>query len=265
MLNWEKLSGQLGYGRPGPTSAATCGGPGPIKPPSTSQCPTAPKQAAVTVVARAGRRRSIRRCFRRESRTAATAAWATRAWTAAGSIEPDQPVAPARRIQLGPGLPDGGRHSGIGLSGRSQRRAGRTRTGASCCERIHSLEPPSDWLLDLRGKKAFVTGIANNRSIAWALCPGSWPAPRVCELRLTYTARHEKAVSRPRCASSTAPLEPSLVPLNARTLEQNSSGVQRNRAAVGQLRRADSLPAFAGKRSWAATTARITLRASARA
>jgi hypothetical protein len=31
------------------------------------------------------------------------------------------------------------------------------------------LSPPISMLLDLRGKKALVTGIANNRSIAWGI------------------------------------------------------------------------------------------------
>ena len=73
-------------------------------------------------------------------------------------------------------------------------------------------------LLDLRGKKALVTGIANNRSIAWGIAQQL--AAAGCELAVTYLP-DEKGRFEAKVRELTAPLEPSLVlPLNVQNPEQ---------------------------------------------
>ena len=67
-------------------------------------------------------------------------------------------------------------------------------------------------LLDLRGKKALVTGIANNKSIAWGIAQQLHAAG--CELGVTYLP-DEKGRFEGKVRDLTAPLAPSLFePLN---------------------------------------------------
>lgn len=61
-------------------------------------------------------------------------------------------------------------------------------------------------LIDLRGKKALVTGIANNRSIAWGIAQQLSAAG--AEIGIAYLPINERAEERVR--SLTEPLEPSL-------------------------------------------------------
>ncbi|MCP4973747.1 MAG: SDR family oxidoreductase, partial [Prochlorococcus sp.] len=67
-------------------------------------------------------------------------------------------------------------------------------------------------LLDLSGKKILVTGIANNRSIAWGIAQQLKAAG--AELGITYLP-DEKGRFESKVRELTAPLEPSLfLPLN---------------------------------------------------
>ena len=67
-------------------------------------------------------------------------------------------------------------------------------------------------LLDLTGKKILVTGIANNRSIAWGIAQQLRAAG--AELGITYLP-DEKGRFETKVRELTAPLEPSLfLPLN---------------------------------------------------
>ncbi len=60
-------------------------------------------------------------------------------------------------------------------------------------------------LLDLTGKKILVTGIANNRSIAWGIAQQLKAAG--AELGITYCLTTRDAL-RPRCANSPLPWSP---------------------------------------------------------
>jgi len=67
-------------------------------------------------------------------------------------------------------------------------------------------------LLDLRGKKALVTGIANNKSIAWGIAQQLHAAG--AELGVTYLP-DEKGRFEGKVRDLTAPLAPNLFePLN---------------------------------------------------
>ena len=67
-------------------------------------------------------------------------------------------------------------------------------------------------LLDLRGKKALVTGIANNKSIAWGIAQQLHAAG--AELGVTYLP-DEKGRFEGKVRDLTAPLAPTLFePLN---------------------------------------------------
>ena len=73
-------------------------------------------------------------------------------------------------------------------------------------------------LLDLSGKKILVTGIANNRSIAWGIAQQLKAAG--AELGITYLA-DERGRSEGKVRDLTAPLEPSLfLPLNVQDSNQ---------------------------------------------
>ena len=78
--------------------------------------------------------------------------------------------------------------------------------------RIASHRLPPVTLLDLRGKKALVTGIANNGSIAWG--NANQLAAAGCELGLTYLP-YEKDRFEAKVGKLTAPLNSTLFePLN---------------------------------------------------
>ena len=75
-------------------------------------------------------------------------------------------------------------------------------------------------LLDLSGKKILVTGIANNRSIAWGIAQQLKAAG--AELGITYLP-DEKGRFEAKVKELTSPLNPSLfLPLNV----QNSSQIE---------------------------------------
>ena len=73
-------------------------------------------------------------------------------------------------------------------------------------------------LLDLTGKKILVTGIANNRSIAWGIAKQLKAAG--ADLGITYLP-DEKGRFEAKVRDLTAPLDPSLfLPLNVQDLDQ---------------------------------------------
>ena len=73
-------------------------------------------------------------------------------------------------------------------------------------------------LLDLTGKKILVTGIANNRSIAWGIAQQLKAAG--AELGITYLP-DDKGRFEAKVRELTAPLEPSLfLPLNVQDADQ---------------------------------------------
>ena len=76
-------------------------------------------------------------------------------------------------------------------------------------------------LLDLTGKKILVTGIANNRSIAWGIAQQLRAAG--AELGITYLP-DDKGRFEAKVRELTAPLEPSLfLPLNVQDAAQMES------------------------------------------
>ena len=76
-------------------------------------------------------------------------------------------------------------------------------------------------LLDLTGKKILVTGIANNRSIAWGIAQQLKAAG--AELGITYLP-DEKGRFEAKVRELTEPLEPSLfLPLNVQDPAQTVS------------------------------------------
>ena len=100
-------------------------------------------------------------------------------------------------------------------------------------------------LLDLSGKKVLVTGIANNRSIAWGIAQQLKAAG--AELGITYLP-DEKGRFEAKVKELTSPLNPSLfLPLNV----QNSSQIEEVFEAIknqwGQLDGLVHCLAFAGK------------------
>jgi enoyl-[acyl-carrier protein] reductase I len=100
-------------------------------------------------------------------------------------------------------------------------------------------------LLDLRGKKALVTGIANNRSIAWGIAQQL--AAAGCELGVTYLP-DEKGRFETKVRELTAPLAPTLFePLNVQEPEQIEAVFRRIADQWGRLDVLVHCLAFAGK------------------
>ena len=80
-------------------------------------------------------------------------------------------------------------------------------------------------LLDLRGKKALVTGIANNRSIAWGIAQQL--AAAGCELGITYLP-DDRGRFEGKVRELTAPLNPTLFePLDVQNPAQIEALLQR--------------------------------------
>ena len=100
-------------------------------------------------------------------------------------------------------------------------------------------------LLDLRGKKALVTGIANNRSIAWGIAQQL--AAAGCELGVTYLP-DEKGRFEAKVRDLTASLNPTLFqPLNVQDAAQIEAVFQTIRQSWGNLDVLIHCLAFAGK------------------
>ncbi|MEB3242039.1 MAG: SDR family oxidoreductase, partial [Cyanobacteriota bacterium] len=88
-------------------------------------------------------------------------------------------------------------------------------------------------LLDLRGKKALVTGIANNRSIAWGIARQLTAAG--AELGVTYLP-DEKGKFEAKVRELTAPLNPTLFePLNVQDPAQIEAVFQRVQEQWGSI------------------------------
>ncbi len=112
-------------------------------------------------------------------------------------------------------------------------------------------------LLDLSGKKILVTGIANNRSIAWGIAQQLSAAG--AELGITYLP-DEKGRFESKVRDLTAPLNPSLfLPLNVQDHAQIEAVFQSIQTQWGQLDGLVHCLAFAGKEEligdYSATTA----------
>ena len=100
-------------------------------------------------------------------------------------------------------------------------------------------------LLDLSGKKILVTGIANNRSIAWGIAQQLKAAG--AELGITYLP-DEKGRFEAKVRDLTAPLNPSLfLPLNVQDQEQMEAVFQTIGKEWGTLDGLVHCLAFAGK------------------
>ncbi|HGY5545179.1 MAG: enoyl-ACP reductase FabI [Prochlorococcus sp.] len=100
-------------------------------------------------------------------------------------------------------------------------------------------------LLDLSGKKILVTGIANNRSIAWGIAQQLKAAG--AELGITYLA-DERGRSETKVRELTAPLQPSLfLPLNVQDSVQTEEVFAVIAKQWGQLDGLVHCLAFAGK------------------
>ena len=100
-------------------------------------------------------------------------------------------------------------------------------------------------LLDLTGKKILVTGIANNRSIAWGIAQQLKAAG--AELGITYLP-DEKGRFEAKVRELTAPLEPSLfLPLNVQDPAQMEAVFSEIKAKWGVLDGLVHCLAFAGK------------------
>ena len=100
-------------------------------------------------------------------------------------------------------------------------------------------------LLDLRGKKALVTGIANNKSIAWGIAQQLHGAG--CELGVTYLP-DEKGRFEGKVRELTAPLAPSLFePLNVQDPAQIEAVFKRVAEQWGSIDVLVHCLAFAGK------------------
>jgi enoyl-[acyl-carrier protein] reductase I len=100
-------------------------------------------------------------------------------------------------------------------------------------------------LLDLRGKKALVTGIANNRSIAWGIAQQL--AAAGAELGVTYLP-DEKGRFEAKVRELTAPLNPTLFePLNVQDPAQIEAVFARIGETWGSLDVLVHCLAFAGK------------------
>ena len=112
-------------------------------------------------------------------------------------------------------------------------------------------------LLDLTGKKILVTGIANNRSIAWGIAQQLKAAG--AELGITYLP-DEKGRFEAKVRDLTAPLEPSLfLPLNVQDADQMAEVFGEIKEKWGVLDGLVHCLAFAGKEEligdYSATTA----------
>ncbi|QEY32302.1 enoyl-[acyl-carrier-protein] reductase FabI [Synechococcus sp. RSCCF101] len=112
-------------------------------------------------------------------------------------------------------------------------------------------------LLDLSGKTILVTGIANNRSIAWGIAQQLHAAG--AELAITYLP-DERGRFEAKVRELTAPLEPSLfLPLNVQDPAQMSAVFEAISAKWGRLDGLVHCLAFAGKEElvgdYSATTA----------
>ena len=100
-------------------------------------------------------------------------------------------------------------------------------------------------LLDLSGKKALVTGIANNRSIAWGI--SRQLAAAGCELGITYLP-DDKGRFEAKVRDLTAPLNPTLFePLNVQEPAQIEAVFQRVADQWGGIDVLVHCLAFAGK------------------
>jgi enoyl-[acyl-carrier protein] reductase I len=104
---------------------------------------------------------------------------------------------------------------------------------------------PAPMLLDLRGKKALVTGIANNKSIAWGIAQQLHAAG--CELGVTYLP-DEKGRFEGKVRDLTAPLAPTLFePLNVQEPYQIEAVFAKVAQQWGALDVLVHCLAFAGK------------------
>lgn len=100
-------------------------------------------------------------------------------------------------------------------------------------------------MLNLAGKKALVTGIANNRSIAWGIAQQLHAAG--AEIGITYLP-DEKGKAERKIAELTEPLNPSLfVPCNVQNDEQLEATFQTVKDKWGSLDILIHCLAFAGK------------------
>jgi enoyl-[acyl-carrier protein] reductase I len=100
-------------------------------------------------------------------------------------------------------------------------------------------------LLDLRGKKALVTGIANNKSIAWGIAQQLHAAG--CELGVTYLP-DEKGRFEGKVRELTAPLAPTLFePLNVQDPAQIEAVFSKVKEQWGSIDVLVHCLAFAGK------------------
>ena len=100
-------------------------------------------------------------------------------------------------------------------------------------------------LLDLRGKKALVTGIANNRSIAWGIAQQL--AAAGAELGVTYLP-DEKGRFEGKVRELTAPLNPTLFePLNVQDPAQIEAVFEQVKQQWGSIDVLVHCLAFAGK------------------
>jgi len=100
-------------------------------------------------------------------------------------------------------------------------------------------------MLNLAGKKALVTGIANNRSIAWGIAQQLHAAG--AEIGITYLP-DDKGKAERKIAELTEPLNPSLfVPCNVQNDEQLEATFQTVKDKWGSLDILIHCLAFAGK------------------
>jgi len=100
-------------------------------------------------------------------------------------------------------------------------------------------------MLNLTGKKALVTGIANNRSIAWGIAQQLHAAG--AEIGITYLP-DEKGKAERKIAELTEPLNPSLfVPCNVQNDEQLEATFATVKDTWGKLDILIHCLAFAGK------------------
>ena len=100
-------------------------------------------------------------------------------------------------------------------------------------------------LLDLSGKKALVTGIANNRSIAWGIAQQLHQAG--AELGVTYLP-DEKGRFEAKVRELTAPLNPGLfLPMDVQNPDQMEAVFQQLESQWGQLDILVHCLAFANK------------------
>ena len=100
-------------------------------------------------------------------------------------------------------------------------------------------------LLDLRGKKALVTGIANNRSIAWGIAQQL--AAAGAELGVTYLP-DDKGRFEAKVRELTAPLNPTLFePLNVQDPAQIEAVFEQVKQQWGSIDVLVHCLAFAGK------------------